>query len=405
MADVEKFDRRSMRDLLNSDIPAMKSRIEQTNKTIIADLDVNRFKELKANCNAYPEIKKECATIAKRNMRELVSEAKQAMDKIRDEIKAMREELKNKNLFKTQTLQTISDNLDKSSPEYKNFMMGVYSSIKRKCSKPIRNNGFFKEFADKHPSIIPYIDAIDKVNEDIENSENLLKTAVNIRANKLQEMKKMLRGNLSDLERSVVKLTIRDHQKMTRKLKSEYTRKLKVHVNRANGTKKNIEKSKVKQIRHLKTAMKLKLREEKADQREFKRADKQLRKAMRAQDDYKEEIKDDILKGLLDKYKTKMNAELDEKKEELAEKIQEKQAKQEANKTRKALEKQQKAEANKTRKALKAEDKQQKAEANKTRKALEKQAKQAANKTRKALEKQQRKAEKAEAKKKNKKDE
>lgn len=136
MVDVEKFDRRSMRDLLNTDIPDLKSRIEKTNKTIIADLDVNQFKELKANCNAYPEMKKECITIAKRNMRGLVSEAKQAMDKIRDEIKGIREELKNKNLFKTQTLKTLSDNLDKSSPEYQNFMMGVYSSIKRKRSKP-----------------------------------------------------------------------------------------------------------------------------------------------------------------------------------------------------------------------------------------------------------------------------
>ena len=364
MADVEKFDKRSMRDLLNTDIPDLKSRIEKTNKTIIADLDVNQFKELKANCNAYPEMKKECITIAKRNMRGLVSEAKQAMDKIRDEIKAMREELKNKNLFKTQTLQTLSDNLDKSSPEYQNFMMGVYSSIKRKCSKPIRNNAFFKEFADKHPLIVPYIEAIDKKNAEIAEMENLLKTTMDIRANKLKEMKKLLRTNLSDLERSVVKLTIRDHQKTTRKLKLQYTKKLNDHVKHANVTKKSITQSKMKKIKDLKDSIKLKLREEKADQREFKRADKQLRKAMRVQDDYKEEIKDDILKGLMEKYKTSMNAEVDEKKEELAEKIQEKQAKVAA----KAQEKQQNLEA-------KAEDKRSKAEANKTRKAQEKQEK------------------------------
>jgi len=364
MTDVEKFDKRSMRELLNTDIPDMKLRIEQTNKTIIADLDVNRFKELKANCNAHPEIKRECATIAKRNMRELVSEAKQAMDKIRDEIKDMREELKNKNLFKRQTLKALSDNLDISSPEYNNFMMGVYSSIKRRCTKPIRNNDFFKQFTDKHPSIIPYIDAIDKVNQDIENSENLFKTAIDIRANKLQEMKKMSRAtDLSDIERNVLKLTIKDHQKTTRKLKSQYAPKLKTHIERANKTKKRIEKSKVQQIRELKTAMRLNLREEKADQREFKRADKKLRIAMRAQDDYKEEIKDDILKGLMDKYKIAMNVELDEKKEELADKIKERQA----NKTRKAQEQQ----------------------ANKTRKAQEQQA----NKTRKAQEQQQRKSE------------
>ena len=375
MADVEKFDKRSMRDLLNTDIPDLKSRIEKTNKTIIADLDVNQFKELKANCNAYPEMKKECITIAKRNMRGLVSEAKQAMDKIRDEIKAMREELKNKNLFKTQTLQTLSDNLDKSSPEYQNFMMGVYSSIKRKCSKPIRNNAFFKEFADKHPIIVPYIEAIDKKNAEITEMENLLKTTMDIRANKLKEMKKMLRTNLSDLERSVVKLTIRDHQKTTRKLKLQYTKKLNDHVKHANVTKKSITQSKMKKIKDLKDSIKLKLREEKADQREFKRADKQLRKAMRVQDDYKEEIKDDILKGLMEKYKTSMNAEVDEKKEELAEKIQEKLAKIQE-KQEKAEEKKEKVEANKTRKAQeKAEENALKKNVIKTRKAHEKHVK------------------------------
>lgn len=73
--------------------------------------------------------------------------------------------------------------------------------------------------------------------------ENLLKTTMDIRANKLKEMKKMLKTNLSDLERSVVNLTIRDHQKTTRKLKLEYTKKLKIRVKHANETKKKISSS------------------------------------------------------------------------------------------------------------------------------------------------------------------
>jgi hypothetical protein len=411
--DVLTYDKRSTRDLMNSGILELKAKIEKTNKTIISDLDVNRFKEIKAKCVDRADMKKECRTIARRNMRDLVKEAKKEMDKIKGEIKAMREELKNKNLFKTENLKQISDRIGANSPEYQRFKQGVYYNVRSKCGKVIHDSKSFDELADKHPTIIPYVDAIREQDEKIAEMENLLATTMDGYKNKLQEMKKMLKTNLSDLERSVVKLVIKDHQKTMKSRGVEYNKMLKERVEEANVTKKHMEKRKKRQMRTLKNTYKSKLREEKARQREFQRADKELRKVMRKQDEYKEEIKEDLLKGLMTKYTERTEEQIEEKRIEIADKIAARQAKKQekANakadtKTRKAQERaevkdkkvQAKAET-KTRKAqeksaLKDKKAQEKA-ATKTRKAQEK----ADAKTRKAQEKAETKTRKAQEKK------
>jgi len=138
--DVLTYDKRSTRDLMNSGILELKAKIERTNKTIISDLDVNRFKEIKAKCVDRADMKKECRTIARRNMRELVKEAKEEMDKIKDEIKAMRGELTNKKLFKMENLKQISDRIDAKSTEYLRFKQGIYYNFRSTCWKMIHDS-------------------------------------------------------------------------------------------------------------------------------------------------------------------------------------------------------------------------------------------------------------------------
>jgi len=403
--DVLTYDKRSTRDLLNSGILELKAKIESSNKTIISDLDVNRFKEIKAKCVDRPDMKKECRTIAKRNMRDLVKEAKEEMDKIKGEIKAMREELKNKNLFKMENLKQISDRISANSPEYQRFKQGVYYNVRSKCGKMIHDSKSFDELADKHPTIIPYVDAIREQDEKIAEMENLLATTMDGYKNKLQEMKKMLKTNLSDLERSVVKLVIKDHQKTMKSRGVEYNKMLKERVEEANVTKKHMEKRKKRQMRTLKNTYKSKLREEKARQREFQRADKELRKIMRKQDEYKEEIKEDLLKGLMTKYTERTEEQIEEKRIEIADKIAARQAKKQAKAQAKADAKTRKAQERAEVKDKKAQEKAQAKAETKTRKAQEKSAlkdakaqEKAATKTRKAQEKADAKTRKAQEK-------
>ena len=399
--DVLAYDKRSTRDLMNSGILELKSKIEKTNKTIIADLDVNRFKELKAKCVDRPDMKKECRTIARRNMRDLVKEAKAEMDKIKEEIKAMRGELKNKSLFKMENLKQISDRIGVNSPEYQRFKQGIYYNLRSKCGKMIHDSKSFDELAEKHPNVIPYVDAIREQDEKIVEMENLLATTMDGYKNKLHGMKKMLKTNLSDLERSVVKLVIKDHQKTMKVRGLEYNKILKERVEEANGTKKRMEKGKKKQMKTLKNTYKSKLREEKAHQREFQRADKKLRKVMRQQEDYKEEIKEDLLKGLMTKYTERTEEQIEEKRIEISEKIAARQAKKQEKANAKAAIKTRKAQERAEVRDKKAQEK----AATKTRKAQEKaevkdkKAQEKANaKTRKAQEKDKRAQEKADAK-------
>ena len=398
MADINAFDKRTVRELMNSDVLKLKNKIENATIEIkgeLGDLDINKFKVLQAECDKYPDMKKECTKIAKVNMRKIVTEAKEEVVRIKDEIKAIRESIKTQTLFKKKNLAEIANRIQTRPGEYEKFKQGVYYNIKTKCGKTIRTES---ELLREHPDIESYVYAIRAQDTKIQEMERMLKISDNSFKTKILELKAMLKTELNDLERSVVKLVIKDTRKTAKAAKRHNIKTFGEQVTIVNKTRKSIEKAKKKRVRSLHTEFKEQLKDEKMEKREIEKAEKLLRKQLRTQDNYVDEIKHGVLKDLVTKYTGAMKDQLVKANAEFVEKQEKKEAVNRTRKLQKETEKQAKKDKkeveNRTRKLQKETEKQ----AKKDKKEVEKQDKKdAANKTKKLqkeMEKQEKKRQK-----------
>ena len=365
MKDVDSFDKRFTRELAKSGILELKQKIEKKNDELMGelkDLDVNKFKELRKVCVSYPEMGKDCKKVAQKNMRELVREAKAEVLKMRGEIKGIREDISGKKLFKKDRIAEITDKITKNPEAFKKFKEGAYYNIQTKCTRRMNDNESFDELLKTHPATKPLLDELKEGDDKIAYMENMLTVQVKAYRNKIDELKAMLKTDLRDIERSVVKLVIKDTQKTANKTKRQNLKRFDEEVTLINNDKKSIRKNMKKQTRRVRDELKEQLKDEKQEKKEMDKAERQLKKVLRKQDDYEDEITHDLLKGLVGKYKDKMKEDM----KVIAVEVQ-------AKATRKAQKKQDTLNQRATRKALKAEEQAEKKE----KKALDKAEKKA----------------------------
>ena len=406
MSDVSMFDKRAVRELVNSDILKLKDKIEATSESLVGelnDLDVNKFKVLRKECEAFNEssgAKTRCNKIAQKNMRNIVKEAREEVKRIKNEIKHSRESIRMQKIFKKENLVKIAAKIEASPEDYENFKQGAYYNLKTKCGKTFSTES---ELLKEHPDLEAFIRADEAQAQKIQDMENMLKISEEGFKNRINQLKQMLKTDLRDIERNVVKLVIKDVQKNAVSAKRKNLKTFGEETLIVNKTRKSIDKQRKKRIGSLKRELKEQLKDQKAEKKEIINGEKALAKELRKQEGYMDDIKHGVLTGLVDKYKGIMKEQLteeiakeDAKKEakmakETA-KMEAKMAKEEAKQEKKL----QKEAANKTKKLQKEADKQEKKllkqEANKTKKLQKEEAKMAkeaakaaakANKTRK----------------------
>jgi hypothetical protein len=392
MNDVNTFDKRAVRELVNSDILKLKDKIEANNEDLVGeltDLDVNKFKVLRKECDSFSS-KTTCNKIAQKNMRKIVQEARDEVKRIKSQIKNARESIRMQKIFKKENLAKIAAKIESSPEEYENFKQGAYYNLKTKCGKTIRSES---DLLKEHPDIEAFVRADQAQTQKIKEMEEMLRISEDGFKNKIKDLKLMLKTDLRDIERNVVKLVIKDTQKNAATAKRHNQKTFGEQVLIVNKTRKSIEKQRKKRIGSLVQELKVQLKDEKQEKKEIMNGEKALKKELRKQEDYMDDIKHGVLTGLVDKYRGIMKEQLSEEVAKENSKKEAKLAKETAKNTLKLQKeeaKQLKDAANKTKKLQKEDAKQQKEAVNKTKKLqkeaekLEKQAAKAAVKEAKA---------------------
>ena len=364
--EVKKMDKRYVRSLTTKDIDELKQKIEDENNNMdddFKDLESSRFYELRDICDEYDGlVQKGCLKVANQNIRDLVKEAKFHVKGIKDKIKKIRTEMKNKNLYRKNTLQKMTD-LHKKNPEkLKQFQESVYFMIKYDCEKTTK---------DKHldidvnidPRILTIQNDLKGFDERIVSLDNELKVMTETHRKKMKELKNMLRnGELNQLETFVVKdaiqLTQEKYKNNRKTRKKEIAKDKKVLMK----SKQEMNKELAKTRRLIKQDLKEDKKEENAEEKDIQRAEKKLNKALRKQGNIREEFKEGLLKEMVDTYIKKTNVQFNDVKGELQRK-----------ETEKREEKEKKEREKEEKKRIKEENKRRKEE-EKTRKNREKNA-------------------------------
>jgi hypothetical protein len=311
IANVEKFDKKVVKDLMESDIPDLKRQILEQQEELkgeLGDLDPNRFNFLKDELCGDLEGKeeKDCNKIVKRNVRELINEAKVEVKKIREKIKEVKVLIKERNKSKQGALNDIKENSEKYKEEYEKYKESLLYQLKNKCAKKITRASKLAEVVTQHPAIVSFDERIQAYNDRISELDSEIKGLVENHRKRLAHLKTVLKKDLSELERGVIKSTLTDDKKDFKKLLKIKNKNLTVSKRDINKNVRSIQQTRKKYITKIQKVMKKKIKEDNKTQKQIDKEEKKLRKTLRKQGDYEDNVQHEVLTKLVDKYRSKM---------------------------------------------------------------------------------------------------
>jgi hypothetical protein len=324
VAYVSKFDKRYVRDYLDSDVVKLKTRIQESLKGLegdLDDLDTSKFGFLQKKCDTFenPSENKACLKVVRQHIRDLLDEAKVEAKRIRDDIKTIREEIKNKNLFKRERMAEISERMTSSPEDYERFKESMYYNLKHKCGKKVKTNMSLKEASDHHPAMTLYNEEIQAFDERISELRENLKNDLLRHQSRMKMFKELMRTDLNELERSVVRMTIQSERKTHRKRTAIHKRETEKELVELSKSRRKTERKKAKVVTRIRNTMKATLAELKREELAERRAEKSLRKTLRKQGECKDEIKHELVKNLVDRYSSTIDSDLTDLRVELKE--------------------------------------------------------------------------------------
>jgi hypothetical protein len=320
--DLLSVDRKFARGYYDKDVLLLKNRVLEENGKIDADLKdlhASRFHELTDRCDEFEgPMRKNCTKAAKSVIKELVKEAREHTKKIRETIKNIRKEIRDKNIFKRDELKKLGENTKADPKELDAFKASSFYQLKYKCGKKVKPDTKLKEASANDPKIVELSVELEAYDSRIKQMEDGLRSELDTHNARIKRIKNMLRtGDLNDLERSVLKLTMADARKthkVSMKLKKKTTDEVLKNLTK---TKKSLEKQKKKRYVSIRKSLKKNIRDSKKAKRDL---EKDLKKTMKKQEKIHEEIKSDVLKDLVNKYSFVLEEKLNGVEKELEEK-------------------------------------------------------------------------------------
>ena len=316
-SDIElanRFDKKLLRNYMSSDVSDLKNQIVENNKELqsdLNDLDANRFGYLKDKCEGLEGSQlKKCNQLVNRNIRELVSDAKDEIRRIRENIKETRDLIKNRNLFRREKMAEIENNIERSAEDYAKYKESLFYSLKNKCSIKASSGTALKELTKEHPAIIKYDREIAEYEDRILNLKMNLKNDMSNYKKTLASMRKMMKSGVTEIERGVLKLSIENEKKVHGKTFKIKRKQMNAGIKVLKKTIKANGKLRKKKVNEIRKTIKKSLANEKREIKKIHAAEKKLKKTLRKQGELKDEVKHAFLKDLSKKYSDKIDNEI-----------------------------------------------------------------------------------------------
>jgi len=309
--DAMKFDRSYVRAIMDSEIGDLKKQIDDENAKIdeeFREIKPARFDFLKDKCDEFAgKSLRQCNKIVRTNIRAIVDDAKAAVKDVKEAIRELKEQIGAKKDLKREFVENIKTNMEME--DYADFKNTVYYAIK-KCGKKINNMQDLRDALKDHPAVAEFDRQLAEFDNTITQSKQNLQTTLIAYKKKMDGLKKMMREDLSDLEKNVVRMVIKDERKTLKRRTTELEKSHGEGVAAINKTRRAVEKKKHKKIMKIRQTMREYLSEEKKVAKQVAKEEKALRKTQRKQGLIVETFKNEFINGLVDKYAKAIDSEL-----------------------------------------------------------------------------------------------
>ena len=309
MAQIEKFDKRVVRKILDSDIIELKTQVEENEKKITDDMkDVNAktFDSLYNKCDKS-QANAACRKVVRSHIQELVKEAKAEMNVIKGNIKELREHIQAKNAIKKDELDKIGSNVEKFQSDYDHYKDSLYFQLKNNCGKNVKTLSDLNKRLGEHPIVANYDKSIEEYNAHIKDLHDSLKMNVESYKKRIERIQRLLKTDLNELERSVVRMTLKDERKNMRVMVRDKTKETRKYVNEIQDKIKGVKTLRNQHYVKLRNTIKKVIQSNKKKDGEVKKAETVLRKTIKHQEEIME---NDRLKPLIKKHSDEIDAEI-----------------------------------------------------------------------------------------------
>ena len=286
---VQMFDKKAVAQYMENEVANIKTDLKDIAERLSNEPNVTakNFQFLNDKCKNIEEskLKSECKKIVAANIKELVQEAKDEMARMKENVKEIRKNIKGRNELRKLFMKDISENREHLTEDYADYKNSLYYQLKTKCAKTSRStNAFREEVFATHPDFIDLTKELEEYNQRIQELQNTLKQDTESYKNRILRIKKLLKTNLNELERSVVKMVLRDERKTMRVLSREKTKAAKDEIGKINKAIKITQKVREKKYAKLRKTLKKQINSEKKDLKKIKTEEKRLYKAMLKQE-------------------------------------------------------------------------------------------------------------------------
>ena len=308
---VADYDTIALRESSMRSIIEKKEELEKTSKKLegeLKGLNSSKFSNLLGRCKEVEE-KKICEKIVKRNIKDLVIEAKAYLKTIKDQAARIKTEYKRLNDTKSTHLNRMKSKIEKNPDAFEKYKESTYYTLRQVCSMKIRTNEDFAEHIKEDTEIARFNEEIRDYQLRIKEMENSLKTLVDAYRLRIAYMRKLLsNSDLSDLKRSVIRLTIKDEERIFKTVKGEQTRKNRDAIENLKKEIKDAEHGKKERVTELRKTIKARYQIEKKERKKIETVRHKIEDELRAKGKLK--FSDDTIQDLVEIYEAKIGEQI-----------------------------------------------------------------------------------------------
>ena len=311
---IQKFDKGLIKDELDHTILDLKSKTIESMKELkgdISEIDANRFAHLKKRCENTSLKQTTCEKIVKRNIRELVNEVKTYKASIKEQIKKIKDEMKTTMTYKQTEMEKIKKNVERFPEEYEKYKKSAFFLIKTECGSTVKTNQEVLEELEEHPEIQRYTENIHQHEIYIDQLKESLKVDADAFKLKMRELKELLNTNLNDIERSTIKMIIRENDENYKNVRLNLTKKIHKGIKENKGFINELKKKKNEKYKKVQKSLKQMLKKGRKEEKKKEKEVKDLRKTLKKQGELEDDIKDTVIRDMVDRQQIILDKELE----------------------------------------------------------------------------------------------
>jgi len=317
VSDVAELDNRYVREYIASDINSLKKELETEAKQLegdLGDLDATKFGFLKSRCDGYiGKPKKICVKMVNAKIKLLLADAKKLTIGIKQRIKEIREQIKDKGVAKKMHISKILERISKNPEILEKFKNTNYYNIKYTCGKKSVSSVIMDE-ANQDPYVREIHMRMLMLDENIEGMKRALKTDIDTYKGQIRQLQGLLSTNISVLDKNAIRVNIEDARKTMKMISVLQRKEIIKQTNDNNKTKKSMTDEQKKIIKKVKKQItkdnKRIAKETVANGKQIKKEEKRLRKTMRKNGEYTE-ITNENINALIHKYNLEIEQDFD----------------------------------------------------------------------------------------------